>query len=116
MATESDITGFYEGEDVVIDFYANDRDGTDLTDPDNATVTILISETVNGTATLEYNDKSTLVSLPEALFRITLQPTDLTTITPGQIYYYYIWTTDLSNVDLLQVTGAFVYKKSVQPS
>jgi hypothetical protein len=118
MAANTDITGFFKGEVVDINFLAKNRDGSILSSAATATVSMTIGNNPIDSPLLTFQTGSaeiTLTSAPAGSFRIFLDPTDLATLAEGKVYYYNIWTWQTPTEKTLQAYGRFVLQNSISP-
>jgi hypothetical protein len=118
MAANTDITGFFKGEVVDINFLAKNRDGSVISSPATATVSMTIGNNPVDEPSLTFSTATgeiTLVSAPTGSFRIFLEPTDLVSLAEGKVYYYNIWTWQTSTEKTLQAYGRFVLQNSISP-
>jgi hypothetical protein len=120
MSAVANIVDFAFGEEVVIEFTAKDRDGGVYPDAATATCTMIIATGKRATSALvEVNGSPqvVLVNGSTADWVITLDhDTDLSALTPGQRYYFAIWTTDAGGDSQLQAEGDFMLPQTVRPS
>ena len=119
MAANIDITGFYKGEVVDIIFLAKNRDGSVLTSPATATVSMTIGRNPKDSPNLTFSTSTSdinLISAVEGSFRIVLDEVDTSTIAEGRTYYYNIWTWQTPTQKTLQVFGKFILQNSVGPT
>jgi len=119
MAANIDITGFHKGEVVDIIFFAKNRDGSVLTSPATATVSMTIGGSPKDPPTLTFSTATSDISLISAIegsFRIILDNTDTSTLAEGKTYYYNIWTWQTPTQKVLQAIGKFTLQNSVEPT
>lgn len=119
MAANTDITGFYKGEVVDITFLAKNRDGSVISSPATAVVSMTISGNPKDAPALTFSTatgKISLVSVPLGSFRILLEETDLDSLVEGKTYYYNIWTWQDPTQKTLQAYGKFNLQNSIDPA
>ena len=117
MAQTYDITDRHKGEAIEILLLAKNPDQSVITDPNNQTITVAISETVNGAPiqNLVLSESPYVVLLVAETGEYFIQLTDavLTNLTEGLTYYYNIWSQLNSEPRRLQAKGKIVLGGSI---
>jgi len=118
MVTEYNIEDRHKGEAVEILFFAKDPDQTVITDPGDQTITVTISDTVNGDpvnnlifSTAPY---VILTTVQTGEFLIQLTNETLSSLTEGLTYYYNIWSQLDNEPRRLQAKGKIVLGGSIE--
>lgn len=112
------ILGFHKGEVVEINVYAKNRDQTTLVEPENNTLIMTVGTSTSAVPLVQFSapPQVVLFNIPTSMWMIQLQPTDLTLITEGTTFNYGIWTQHTNGNRILQNTGVFSLKPSVEPT
>ena len=118
MAQTYDITEPHKGEAIAILLDAKDPDGTVISDPANQTITITVSETVNGPPLENFTfSESPYVLLTEVQtgqYFIQLTSNLTASLTEGLTYYYNIWSQLNGEPKRLQAKGKIVLNGSIE--
>jgi len=115
MGTIANLMYFYAGETVRFTVLAKNRDGTVLTTPGSATMTVRISNKASEDSLYEFTTtpEVTLTTSLTGLFTIVLPAATIPLCLEGQTYRFDIFTT-LSGDVLHQAGGTFQYQGSVE--
>ena len=119
MATKQDIDStFWNGEYVEFTVQVVGTDGNPVSSATDYTVDLVIKDSYDDAFHLEFDTGDAQVNLtdtPNVVFTFSLLPSDLTTLTEGQGYQYYVWSRDSTIVPeqpRLQAFGNFRLQKS----
>lgn len=117
MATVTNILGFHQGEDIDIDLFAKEPDGSVIATPASQAVNMTVSVGEGTPALAEVSSGSGITLADEATgkFSITMTPSDLSALTPGVRYRYGIWTT-ISGASTLQAKGELLLHPATTPT
>lgn len=114
MGQRQDINEYFFGETVGIGVYLRDRDGNAL-DPDDTTVTFIVSDPKTGTKLLVVPDATVLtVDAPTGEVTIPIPPAQQRNLVPNTVYRYDLWAVVASDT-MHQAHGQFLLQPAVQP-
>lgn len=114
MATTSNISGAFKGEQVTIDIALQDGAGSPVSSPASYTVSMVFSTTAAGDPIGDTVHAFALEDAPTANFRLTLSAADLAGFVEGTTYYYNIWSKLGSADPLLRAKGTFSLGASIE--
>jgi hypothetical protein len=118
MARKQDIVGNLDGEQIVIELYVKNADGTPMTDATD--VSFVLADKAGGATLLELNSSPhVLVTTPaEGYWTIILGYTaHLASLSPDKSYYYSIWSSQDSKANWkAQVSGFFRLILATKPA
>lgn len=117
MGLVLDLLGFYAGETVQCSVLAKERDGSVLTSPATATMTMRIARTAFTVSLYEFNTtpEITLTDVPTAEFTIFLPAATIPLLTEEVEYHYDIYTTSAGG-DILHQVGGVLQLQGAIPS
>jgi hypothetical protein len=106
---------FAEHETVVFTVAIRDREGAPIANPASAAVSMVVtSDAARDVKVFEMTDSPEIVHTGGGVFQF--KPTDVNAalMAPGVIYYYDIWSVDLTNGRLHQVDGKIRLKQAAR--
>jgi hypothetical protein len=116
---DQNLTAFSKGDDLLVEFYARNRDQTTPMPGVTASgVFFIISEYEGGPALVTVNGPPNvaLVDQPTAKFTIALPAALLAAVIAEKIYRYQIWAVSPQNQRSHQVRGVFVLRTATAPA
>lgn len=105
MAAKIDIFS-YDGETLIVEFFAKARDGATLSSPESQTVELAIASDFGAAPEATLTGWS-LADAAEARYVGTFQNSALAALQVDQVYKYNLWTQAPTEDPILQARGSF---------